>query len=236
MVGEAPLERFAERGDLLAQRSLGELGQDLGVMGAGDQRVEHLAGGHAEHLGGDRGELDPGVLQGLLDTLHLAGAFLDLCLAVADQVTQFPQRPGRHEARPDEPVLDQLTAPLGILDVAFASGDVAQVASVVEPALEFALEQVEHRAPVHAGGLHPDDGHHPATQPVGEQQQPGRRALKLADLLPAPAVTIGNPHARGDLRLVDVEHRAPLDQTIHSNPPEGRMTGRPPGRASCCGV
>ena len=125
VVGEAPLKRFSERGDLLAQAALGELGQDLGVMRAGDQRVEHPPGGHAEHLAGDRGELDSGVLQGLLDPLHLAGAFLDLRLAVANQVTQFPQRAGRHEARANEPVLDQLTAPLGILNIAFASGDVA---------------------------------------------------------------------------------------------------------------
>src|SRR5664279_4698357 len=95
------------------------------------------------------------------------------------------------------------------------------MASVVEPALKLALEQVEHRAPVDAGGLHPDHAHQPAAQPVGEQQQTGRCALKLADLLPAPAGTVGNPDTRGDLRLVDVEHRAPLDQTIHSNPPEG---------------
>ena len=55
MAGEAALERLPERGDLLAQRALGQLGEDLGVMGPGDQRVEHPPGGHAEHLGGDRG-------------------------------------------------------------------------------------------------------------------------------------------------------------------------------------
>ncbi|MFZ0377169.1 MAG: hypothetical protein WCD11_28295 [Solirubrobacteraceae bacterium] len=32
-------------------------------MGTGDQRVAHLPGRDAEHLGGDRGQLDPGVLQ-----------------------------------------------------------------------------------------------------------------------------------------------------------------------------
>jgi len=50
VVGEAPLERFSERGDLLAQAALRELGQDLGVMRAGDQHVKHPPGGHAEHL------------------------------------------------------------------------------------------------------------------------------------------------------------------------------------------
>ena len=178
VAGEAALERFAQRGDLLAQRALGQLGEHLGVVGAGDQRVEHPPGGHAEHLGGDRGELDPGVLQGLLDPLHLAGALLDLGLAVADQVAQLAQRPGRHEARPDQAVLDQLAAPLGVLHIALATGDVTKMASVVEPALELVLEQVEHRPPVDAGGLHPDHRHRVAAQPVRQREQPrggGRR-------------------------------------------------------------
>ena len=72
---------------------------------------------------GDRGQLDPGVLQRLLDALHLPSAFLDLRFAVADQVTQLPQRARRHEARADEAALDQLTAPLGVLNIALAPGD-----------------------------------------------------------------------------------------------------------------
>ena len=126
VAGEATLERFSERGDLRAQRALGELGEHVWVVGAGDQRVEHPPCGHAEHLGGDRGQLDPGVLEGFLDPLYLACALLDLGFAVADQVTQFAQRPGRHEARSHEAVLDQLAAPLGILDVTLATGDVTQ--------------------------------------------------------------------------------------------------------------
>ena len=126
VAGEPALERFAQRGDLLAQRALGQLGEHVGIVSAGDQRVEHLPGRDAEHLGGDRGQLDPGVLQRLLDPLDLAGALLDLGLAVADQVAQLAQRAGRHEARPHQAVLDQLASPLGILDVAFAAGDVTR--------------------------------------------------------------------------------------------------------------
>jgi hypothetical protein len=33
MTGEAALQRFLERGDLLAQRALGEICEQLGVMG-----------------------------------------------------------------------------------------------------------------------------------------------------------------------------------------------------------
>jgi hypothetical protein len=132
-------------------------------------------------------------------------------------------------------VLDQLAAPLGVLDVALAAGHVTQVTGVVEPALELVFEQVVDRAPVDAGGLHPDDRHREAAKPIGQHQQPGGRRLKLADLLPAPAVAVGYPHARGHLRLVDVEHRATLDQPIHGTSQESD-DGRPAGRASCGGV
>jgi len=184
-------------------------------VGAADQRVEHPPCGHAEHLRGDRRELDAGVLQGLLDALDLAAAFLDLGLAVADHVAQLALRTRRHEALTDEAVLDQLAAPLGVLDVALAPGNVTQVTGVVEPALELVLEQVEDRAPVDAGRFHPDDRHRVAAQPVGQRDQPGGRSAELADLLTAAAVAVRHAHAGGDLRLVDVEHRAALDQPIH---------------------
>ena len=58
---------------------------------------------------------------------------------------------------------------------------------------------------------------------------------EFPDLLAAAAVAVRNSHARGHLGLVDIEHRAALDQTIHRRS-RGSDTGRPPGRASCCGV
>jgi hypothetical protein len=140
VAGEATLERCAQGGDLLAQRALGQLGEDLGIVSARDQRVEHLAGGFAEHLGGDRGQFDPGVLQRLLHALHLTAALLDLGLAVADQVTQLAQRPRRHETRANQAVLDQLRTPLGVLNIALAAGDVTQMASVEQLALELIFE------------------------------------------------------------------------------------------------
>jgi len=39
VAGEPALERFAQRGDLLAQRPLRELGEDLRVVRAGNQNV-----------------------------------------------------------------------------------------------------------------------------------------------------------------------------------------------------
>ena len=84
VTGETARKGLAQCGHLLAQRALGQLGQHLGVVRAGDQRLEHPPRRDAEDLRGDRGELDPRVLQLLLDPLYLADALLDLGLAVAD--------------------------------------------------------------------------------------------------------------------------------------------------------
>jgi hypothetical protein len=58
---EATAQRLAQRRDLLAQRAAGQLGQHLGVAFAGDEGLEHGPAGGAEHVGGDRVQLDSGV-------------------------------------------------------------------------------------------------------------------------------------------------------------------------------
>ena len=109
MVGaNRPSRASRSAGSLAAQPALGQLGQHLRVVGAGHQRVQHRPAGDAQHVGGHAGQLDPGVLQDLLQPLGLPGALLDQRLAVAGQVAQLPDRLGRHEAGADQPVLDQL--------------------------------------------------------------------------------------------------------------------------------
>jgi hypothetical protein len=53
----------------------------------------------------------PGILQHLVQPLGLAGALIDQCLAVAGQLPQLPDRAGRHEARADQTMPDQLGDP-----------------------------------------------------------------------------------------------------------------------------
>ena len=112
-----PLKRpssASERRNLACAAAFGELGQHLGIMGAGNQRVEHQPARDAKDLEATEDSLIPGVLQRLLQPLDLAGALLDLRLAIAGQVAQLTDRPWRHETRPDQPVLDQLADPLRV--------------------------------------------------------------------------------------------------------------------------
>ena len=73
--------------------------------------------------------LMPGVLEDLVQPRGLALAVVDLRLAIAGQVPQRADRLGRHEARPQQPGLQQLAQPLRVLDVGLASRDLLHVAS-----------------------------------------------------------------------------------------------------------
>lgn len=111
MAVEVTLQRLLECGDLLAHLPPREIGQDLGVGLAGDERVEHVAPGLAENVRGHAVELDPGVLQRLVQAVDLALALLDLRLAIAREIAQLADRPRGHEARLQQARLGELTQP-----------------------------------------------------------------------------------------------------------------------------
>jgi hypothetical protein len=52
-------------------------------------------------------------------------------------------------------------------------------------------------------------------QPVAQRQQALHRRLKLRDPLLAPTARPGNPHARGHLRLVDIQRARTLNDRLH---------------------
>ena len=121
-------------------------------------------------------------------------------------------------------MLDELADPLRVLDVGLATRDVAQVVRVEQPALEPILERLEHRLPIHAGGLHPDQRHTGLGQPAGELREPGERRLERLRLL-VPLATTAARHADGrhDVVAMHVKTRAPLYDHIHSSAPFGRQ-------------
>ena len=69
------------------------------------ERVEHVPAGLAEDVGRDTVELDPGVLQRLVQPVGLTLALLDLRLAIPGQLSERPDRLGRHETRLQKPGL-----------------------------------------------------------------------------------------------------------------------------------
>jgi hypothetical protein len=175
VVAKPASQRLAELGELAAQPALGQLGQHLGVALPGDQGGQHRPTRHAQDVGGDRVELDAGVLQGLLDALTLRGVGLDEPLAVTGQIPQLTDRGRGHEAAPQQPVFQQLGQPGGVADIGLAAGEDLDVAGVDQQQLEACpLEHVPDGLPVLAGGLHHHLGDLLGGQPAGQRLQPPR--------------------------------------------------------------
>ena len=106
--------------------------QPLRIGLAGDERREHGAPRLAHDVGEHRGELEVGVLEGLLDALDVAGLLAHELLSGAEQVAHRA-RPGvGHEARADQAVREQVGEPDRVGDVGLAAGHVLHVRGVGE--------------------------------------------------------------------------------------------------------
>ena len=159
------------------------------------------------------GELDVGVLQHLLDAVGHARPLPDERLAVAGQVAQLADRLGRHEAGPQQAVLEQLAIHWRVLDVGLAAGHVLDVLGVDQQQLEAALQQVEDRLPVDAGRLHRDVGD--AGPGASRAGRAGRRSwwrmVRCSARLPSRPGT----WTQATTVLVDVERAAALEDAFH---------------------
>jgi hypothetical protein len=160
----------------------------------------------------------PASFERLVQPIDLARTLLDLRLAIARQVAQLPDRPGRHEACLEQPGLDQPAQPLGIRDVGLATGDLLDVARVDQHALEVVFEDRPRRLPVDAGGFHRDPLDPVRGQPVAQTEQPTHRGRELRHVLLAAPARVGHAHTRRHLRLVDVQRRRALDDRLHAAP------------------
>ncbi len=75
VVGEPTSQRLDQLWCLGAQPTLSQIGQHGGVALPVDQGLEHRPTGDPDDVGGHRGQLDAGVLEQLLQPLHLPRAF-----------------------------------------------------------------------------------------------------------------------------------------------------------------
>ncbi len=121
VVGEPAGQRLGQRRDLGAQPALGQVGQRGGVAFPGDQRLEHRPARDPDDVGGHRGQLDAGVLEQLLQPLDLPAAFPGDRGPGPGQVPQLPDRLGRHERAPHQPVRAELGQPGRVGDIGLAA-------------------------------------------------------------------------------------------------------------------
>jgi hypothetical protein len=210
-----PVKRLLQHGDLGAHGAPGQLCQHFRIALPGDQGGQHVAAGDPEDVGDDGAELDGSVLEQLLRPLLLRGAGRYQVGPVAGQVPQPADLWRWHEAGPQHLPLGDLAQPDRIQLVGLGPPrQVLDVLGVHQPGLEPGrLQQIEHRLPVVAGGLHHHPCHAQASQVIAHaQQRAGHRRIR-PHLLQSPAqmVLIGNPHAAHQLGLADIQRRDPLD-------------------------
>ena len=135
--------------------------------------------------------------------------------AVAQQLSHFPQRPGRHEALRDQPVPNQIGDPLGILHVGLAPWHVADVPSVADDQVEMPFQHGIDRPPVDAGTLHADMRHPRPHEPVPQGFEVPRHRTERTYLLRRSIPGRANQKTRNDRLLVHVQPTAPLNNHPH---------------------
>jgi hypothetical protein len=143
--------------------------------------------------------------------------------AVAQQLAQLPQRPGRHEALGDQPVPDQIGDPLGILHVGLAPRHIADVPGVADDQLEMPLQDGIDRAPIDARALHPNVRRSCRLQPVPQRFERARHSSKRPHLLDRLNAGRADQKTRHDRLLMNVQAATPLNNHLHRHllPSEG---------------
>ena len=227
---EVTVKGLGQRRDLRPHLALGELGQSGRVLLSFAQRLDHGAPGLSQDLGSDGGELDPGVLEDLLQALDLGNPGVDLGLAVTGELPQRPDRWWRHEARPHHPMSGHIGQPLRIRQVSLAAGDLLNVAGVTEPHRESALQRVVDGLPVHACSLHGHEVDPTVNKPGGQDGEPGRRRCELLLLPRCPTLGAQRPEARRDAVSVHVQSSHSIMDLVHLCLLPTVSIADPPGR------
>src|SRR6059036_1719964 len=138
------------------------------------------------------------------------------CFTGAGQVAQLLHGRGRHEAAADETVREQIGDPGGVVDVALAAGDVADVHGVGEDELEVAVEHMPDRLPVHPAGLHGDVRAAMGGEPVAEGQQLWRTRAEGASVV-GDGLPGARARERDDGLLVHVKAGTRGMNDVHSH-------------------
>ena len=98
MWAELAGQRLLQLGNLLTQSPQRQLGERRRVRRSCDQRLQHVAARLAQDVGGDRGELEVGVLPRFLPPIDHARPLGDYRGALARQVAQLTLGGARNNA------------------------------------------------------------------------------------------------------------------------------------------
>jgi hypothetical protein len=115
-------QRLFQLGKLVPQPPMRQLCQHSRIGLSRHQGHQDVVSGFAEDSCGHRGQLDLGAFQHLLQPIDLLGALLDQGRAIAREFAQLALGTVWDEAGPQEPMAQEVSDPLGVLDSGLASG------------------------------------------------------------------------------------------------------------------
>ena len=124
---EPSRQRSTQQIGLGFQSALCHRGENLGVAFPGAQGVEDHPARHPERVGRDRRQLDVGVFQQFLQSLHLSCSFLGQLTPITGDLSQLGDLRRRHEAAPQQAAFQQLSDPRGVVHIGFAARHVLDV-------------------------------------------------------------------------------------------------------------
>ena len=214
----AAAQRLAEfrAGRLHARACQGRQGRSVRL--ARDERVQNPPPTRPHHIGQDAGELEVGILQHLLDPLHVLAQRADELFASPGQIPQLLHRGRRHEATPQQPVREEVGQPHRVVHVALAARHVPHVPGVGQHQLEAVREYVPDRLPVHPRRLHRDVRAAVRAEPVAHLEKPRRRRPERADFA-LDASARHDPRAGDHRLLVHVQSYTPGIEHAHRGLP-----------------
>jgi len=102
------IQRQTQRGQLFAQASFSQLGQDLRVRLPLLDGLEHTSPTDSDHITGYRSQFHVSCFQHLVDAIDLLGAQLDKLLTISRQISQDPDRWWRKKAWTQQPVAQEV--------------------------------------------------------------------------------------------------------------------------------
>ena len=110
------------------------------------------------------------------------GMLIDELGTVSGHITPLAHVRRRHNARAQQPVLQQLRYPFTVFDIRLATRHHLEMARIDQQQVHMAFEDVPHRLPIHSRRFHRHMAHLPLVQPLKQRQQLRGRCREGFDL------------------------------------------------------
>jgi hypothetical protein len=165
---DSVVSRCRQRVSLAAQAACGQVCSRRRVSLAREHRRQQCSPRHPHDIRRDGRALAVGIFQECLHAIHQGRPLPDTGAALSREVAPLALGHRRHNAGAQQPMLQELGQPGGIVHVRFTSRDRFDVLRMDGQDLKPRFEPVEDRFPLVAGTLHGDMRAAARQQPIGE--------------------------------------------------------------------